>query len=350
MWLTVMLACATPEEPDPTTDNSTTDTTATNPDTDTGTRNTGPTGTTGSTGSTGSTGTTGATGDTGPVGPVFDCATVPAVPIAQSLVGTASAFHGLAFDDAGFLYGSTNGASSGTVIQFDNKGGFNVIATGLGRLEQFDISPTTGLLYVISGNDVLEIDTTGGRSNAGTGLGFPYGLKVGPDEKIYVANDTTIERINLTTGLVEPVVSGVGNPRVMDWSPDLSKMYFGNLGGGEVHSVDVDASFDPVAPAVVLATGVGGWHDGLDVDICGNIYVADYLTSAMYRITPAGVSTALVDPPLQDYGHGLQWGKGVGGWLDDAIYVPQPYNNDTVSELQIGVPRRTFQGTVLNAP
>ncbi len=48
--------------------------------------------------------------------------------------------------------------------------------------------------------------------------------------------------------------------------------------------------------------------------------------------------------------HGIVWGSGAGGFHEDAVYIPQPMNGDTVAELQIGVPYRTWDGTVLNAP
>ena len=38
------------------------------------------------------------------------------------------------------------------------------------------------------------------------------------------------------------------------------------------------------------------------------------------------------------YGHGTEWGNGVGGWREDAIYIPLPYNDAKVRELVIGVP------------
>ena len=33
-------------------------------------------------------------------------------------------------------------------------------------------------------------------------------------------------------------------------------------------------------------------------------------------------------------------GRGIGGWRDDAIYMPQPYNGDTLGEVVLGVPAR----------
>jgi hypothetical protein len=41
----------------------------------------------------------------------------------------------------------------------------------------------------------------------------------------------------------------------------------------------------------------------------------------------------------------------VGGWRHDAIYVTQPYNGNTVVEVDIGVPSRDWPGvTAINLP
>ena len=51
------------------------------------------------------------------------------------------------------------------------------------------------------------------------------------------------------------------------------------------------------------------------------------------------------------YGHGVVWGRGLGGWRPDAIYMPQPYNDAKVREVVIGVPDgatvRTWNGVAV---
>ena len=249
-------------------------------------------------------------------------------------------------DDAGNFYGT----SSNNVVKWDSSFTPSIYATNISGTEQMDWAPT-GLLYVASGNSIKELDPYGGQRIVGSSISA-YGVKVGPDGRIYAADNSRLWRIDPTVPSQEVLIeaSPQWSPKVMDWSPDGSKLYFGNISGGRVFSVDLDASFDPVAPPVVLANGVGGWHDGLSVDVCGNLYVADFTTTAMYRITPAGVVSLLFDPISTYYGHGLQFGSGVGPWREDALYVPQPYNGSTVSEVVIGVPHRTWPGKVLNPP
>ena len=98
-----------------------------------------------------------------------------------------------------------------------------------------------------------------------------------------------------------------------------------------------------VGSPMLFATisGAGNWLDGIRVDACGNVFVPNFSTSALYRITPDGVVSTYYDwPDITGYGHGLEWGNGVGGWDDRILYQPQPYNGCTVVALDIGVPYR----------
>ena len=288
---------------------------------------------------------TGTTGDTG-TGVVLDCAALPTEPIGSTLFPDIHAYHGLAFDDEGNLIGSRNG----DIIKYDYYGGSSLLSPNVGGLEQFDMADD-GMLYVASGNTIKQVAPTGGFINVATSINA-YGVKVGPDGLVYAADSSQIWRID-PVAMTQEIYIPSGpqrSPKVLDWSPDLTKLYFGNLSGGRVHSVDLDSNFDPVSAPVVLATGVGGWHDGLSVDVCGYIYLADYVTSSMFRISPDGTVDTLFDPPLSRYGHGLKFGSGLYGWREDALYIPQPYNGDTVSEVIIETYHRTWPITAINLP
>ena len=53
----------------------------------------------------------------------------------------------------------------------------------------------------------------------------------------------------------------------------------------------------------------------------------------------------------REYGHGMTWGTGEHGWLDNAVYLTQPYNQNTVAEVVIGVPERGWpDGYAINLP
>lgn len=294
--------------------------------------------------------TTASTGDTGGTtsGVVLDCAALSPTPISSRIVPMAKAHHGLAFD----AYGMLLGLSNGNVIAYDAYGGFAVYSPGLGTSEQFDMAPD-GNLYAATFSNIVQIAPSGAQTNVG-GPSGTYGLKVGPDGKIYAANNSDMVRIDVAGGTQETYIAGGGGraPRVMDWSPDLTRMYIGNF-GGSVDYVDLDANLDPIGAPRVLAPNLGSFKDGMLVDVCGYVYLALYDEQALMRIDPTtGNVSYLFDlPNLTNYGHGMQFGSGIGGWRDDALYLPNPYNNDTVSEVVIGVYHRSWTGgTVINAP
>jgi hypothetical protein len=81
--------------------------------------------------------------------------------------------------------------------------------------------------------------------------------------------------------------------------------------------------------------------------------VASYEDQSTYRVSPDGSEVVVILQSDEDegmFGHGVYWGSGAGSFRDDALYLPQPLNNDTVGEAIIGVPYRTWPGEVLNAP
>ena len=131
-------------------------------------------------------------------------------------------------------------------------------------------------------------------------------------------------------------------------------MYMGTNSGTTVYYVDLNEDLEVISEPEPFRSGVGdGWMDGLAVDICGNVYVAEYYSGGMYRISPdATEMTTLfrVGASGSMYGHGIQWGSGVGGWDDHTMFIPQPYNGDSVAELYLGVPYRTWEGIVINQP
>ena len=92
------------------------------------------------------------------------------------------------------------------------------------------------------------------------------------------------------------------------------------------------------------------YHDGLALDVCGNLYVANYTEFTMFRVTTDGEVDAYYRAGPTGYGHGLQWGVAHDGWREDALYLPRPYGGYTVSEVIIGVPRAGWDGEVLNGP
>jgi hypothetical protein len=319
----------------------------TNPGTATGV--TTPTGT--------STGVTTTTTETNGTGLVYDCGLMPEWPSSINQIGgPARGYHDVAFTDDGKIVGQDTDDNLIKVDQFGNVEVF--VGEGqLDTLEQFDREANGDLLVAKPSNASLSrITTAGAVSVVASGFatnGYAlYGVTVGPYGNAWVADTNDIFKVDVTTGQKFGVLPGGYEPKVVNFNHDGSIMYFGTLtDGGKVWEVAMDtALMVPISPPILFADDVGSWHDGIGVDACGNVYLADYTTDALYRMTPTGRVQIISDPNGTDYGHGLRWGNGIDGWRDDAIYQPQPYNSNKVVEVVVEVPDRTFQGTVIGTP
>ena len=176
---------------------------------------------------------------------------------------------------------------------------------------------------------------------------------------LYTAGSQGVSRIDPVTGAASILISPGSNwePHSINFNVGFTKLYIGTVewaNQGRVYGVELDANLDPILSTLqVFASGVGeGWHDGVEVDICGYVYIPDYWTSRLYRIHPDGTPEVFVDWSwdTNQYAHGALFGNGVGGFREDALYVPMPYNGNTVKEIVVGVPRRDWAGIALNAP
>lgn len=295
-------------------------------------------------------GSTGPTGDTGYDWPTIDCALVPPKPTGSRLVPNARAYHGLVFTDAGHIIGS-DGAS---LVWADNYGGKGVFLPGVGNLEQLDRFPDGTIVIASSSQGAIFTISPLGAKQQIASVPNIYGVRVGPDGMVYAADTQRVIRVDPTTLDAEILLEGKNfAPKVLDFSRDHSKMIIGSIfENGKVWTVDLDTNLDPVGGPKVLASTPGNWHDGLTVDACDNVYVAEFSTSGMYRIAPDGTVSTLFQAPGGGslYGHGVMFGNGAGGFLSDAIYIPQPYNDLTVTEVVIGVPHRSYPGPTVNGP
>jgi hypothetical protein len=116
-------------------------------------------------------------------------------------------------------------------------------------------------------------------------------------------------------------------------------LYVGSFGGGTILAVPFDEQGNPGEPEV-LVQGLGNHMlDGMGVDACGNIYVCEYLAAKVWRISPDGQ----IREPIVDFSSdtewipNMQWGSGVGGWVEDSLYVLDIAANK-MFEVPLGVP------------
>jgi hypothetical protein len=285
------------------------------------------------------------TGDTGEP-PAFDCSTVPSEPLSITPLDAPRGYHDLVFDPLGHIIGS----DLSSLIQAEYDGTVGVFLPGTGIVQGMDWLPNGDLVYADAVGSIQRVTPAGQRTVLATNGGgyLTYGVTVGPDGKVYTGTWTTVEQHDPATGRRNTLLSDPGvDPYVVDFSPDHRTMYIGTIwNGGIVWSLPLGDDLLPVGPpAPFVKIGEGDdpsrmLHDALAVDVCGNLYVAEYYTNNLYRVTPEGEASVLVDFDEVTYGHGIEWGSGIGGWRSDALYLPQPYRDNHVVEVVIGVPSR----------
>jgi hypothetical protein len=266
----------------------------------------------------------------------YTCDFLPPFNLGDTTLSDARAYHGIAFGDDGSLIGYD--ARSALVKSFYD-GTRTTFLPGVSGIEQIDRLPDGDYVLANGGTGSLTRLTANGGTETIAEVGTIYGVTVGPDGMIY-ATYGNITRVDPATGEATVIYEAPRNQawtaHAINFSLDSTRMYIGTIGGGVVYYMDLDADLNPTTTPQVFANGLGSWHDGVEVDTCGNVYVADYGTRSLYRIESNGTVTSMVTTNPTAYGHGVKWGSGLGGWMDDTLYQPQPYNGDTVREVRIG--------------
>ncbi len=306
-------------------------------------------------GTGGGPGGSGGTGGAGGEPPTFDCATAPTEPLEQRVLTGPRGYHGLAINEAGRIFGTNVDL---TLVHSSYEGDWapfvpNVVVDQIAFAE-------SGHLILAASDGLIGITPDAQRYTINAEL-YGYGLRIGPDGRAWLAEPRAIRRVNLVTGLADTIVTvpdiDMGTfAHAFDFSPSLDALYVGMTGetGMDVRVVQLDENLDATGVLEDFANVAEGkvWIDGVATDVCGNLYVANFATSQLSKITPDGVSSLYFDwsaDPTQ-YGHGVIFGNGVGGFREDAIYLPMPYNEHTVQEIVVGIPSRTWKGIPISAP
>lgn len=260
----------------------------------------------------------------------------------EAELGAPRGYHDVYFDDDGHILGWDGNA----IIAVTYEDELSVFLPGVNSAQGMDVLDDGDLLYLNDFGELRRVTPDQQASTIANGFSGAYGVTVGPDQRAYVCWSYGVTRVDPESGESEPFLTlpGGATPRTLVFNLDSSGAFMSTLLAPQspVYYVELDGDLDPAGDPVVFATGVGqGYHDGLGIDACGNLYVPDYITSGLYRIDPDGVVTTVFSgggAGLPHYGHGLEWGSGIDGWNDRAIYLPQPYDGWTVLEVVLGVP------------
>lgn len=269
-----------------------------------------------------------------------DCAELPAVEVTQ-LAGPIAAAD-VAFDAEGHLIGSNTldlfRASSPAepaklwVPGVVNRSAVRMLSNGRLAVVQEDY------------RRVLTLTPEGASSLLVADLYYPFGLVEDLEGRVYIGDTQSIVRVELETGERE---TWLATPdfvaRWMSFDREYESMFVGGR-SSTIFRVPIDeagAAGLPSAWGTLPVETEKLLVDGLGVDACGNVYAAEFWSRALYRFSPAGgMAELLVQWDDIEYGHGLQWGSGIGEWSETSLYLPQPYNDYNVVRVELGVPNK----------
>ncbi|PKN43961.1 MAG: hypothetical protein CVU59_12880, partial [Deltaproteobacteria bacterium HGW-Deltaproteobacteria-17] len=205
----------------------------------------------------------------------FDCANIPSAPLEINQVENGgdtlrpAGHHDLAFDREGWI----TGHHAGALIRASLEPQRQVLSTAVSTAEGLEYLPDGRLIVATKdGQGIVAISPDGAVVPLEPSRTDAFSIIVGPDGRIYTGDFSggDLRRIDPATGASENYLNSVPDARVLNFSPDLSKLYVGTF-GEQVWVVDLDKELNPVGTPRRFATlPHGPYVDGLAVDVCGN--------------------------------------------------------------------------------
>jgi sugar lactone lactonase YvrE len=275
--------------------------------------------------------------------PEIDCMSLPETPVATENLDAPRGYHDVAFDQEGYIVGY----DGFNLIRVNHDGQVENYAMGLTGVQGMDWLPD-GSLVVAADAGLVKIEPSGAQTVLASGV-IAYGVTVGPDGKIYAGDNAKLYRVDPAAPVGteaevyldparNPSDSGTCLPRTITFDRDHSVMYIGGF-GESVYVLSLDKDLNPIGSPrhFALVRSSSNFLDGQAIDACGNLYIPNFESSALYRVTPDGITKLYYQQDNVQYGHGVEWGSGIGGWKTDALYLPQPYSENHVIEISVGV-------------
>jgi hypothetical protein len=265
------------------------------------------------------------------------CSALPEGPFQPYLVPGAIASEGIAFDNKGNVVGG----NIQHIFKAKYQGEAQVFVPGLKQ--------RAGITYITTGDLIVNDDFTGtvyrvtpngAKTPIVTGLVYPNGATADMDGFAYISDETQslVLKVN-PYGFNDYEVLSQGtilHPNGLTFDPSYTRLYVaGWQGDGFVWVIDKHPDGKFMAPKK-WSMQLGNGLDGLEVDICGNLYVNDYSAGGMIRLPPDGQSFEIV---VTDgfYIPNMAWGQGIGGWNPNHMFVPNGGTHE-VMEIDVGVP------------
>ena len=277
------------------------------------------------------------TGTTTPTEPL-DC-TLPALPRPFTVLQDFTRAEDFDFDAAGYHVSIQNG----NLVGNDQNGDFKMISPNVGSQTAGTRVLATGDVVVADsgvGGLVLVNALTGGQTPIITNMAYPNGVEIDALNRAYVAdqNRGNVRMVDVYTGEQGIIANGLNNPNGVILSPDEQTLYVGSFGGGMVYAIDRISDFEFDTPRILYDVGgPNGGFDGINVDACGNVYVTEYTTGRVYRVTPDGSRANMIADLPSSWVPNMRWGNDIGGWDHDMLYVSDR-NQARLFVLEIGIP------------
>ena len=275
----------------------------------------------------------------------FDCKNAPEGPYTFNTINGPITSEDLAFDDKGNLIGS------------DMQHIYKSTRDGTATLWVPNIPFRAGLRRLSTGEVVIANDETGGleridadgtRTTVLAGLRYPNGLEIGLDDMVYLTehDGKKVRRIDPFTGENTVLSDGViSSPNGIAFNEDFTALYIAGFSGAKkIYKLPMNEDGTPAGELEVWAESVGsGWLDGIGVDYCGNLYIADYDRSQILRYDKDAnyVDTVVDEQGSWAYLPNMQWGSGVGDWNPLFLYFPEGWQSNKMYELELGIPSKS---------
>jgi DNA-binding beta-propeller fold protein YncE len=264
-----------------------------------------------------------------------NCGNLPTGPVPYQVLGGFVASEDLAFDvdgnviesDTQNLYKTKRNLNRATwVVNFPFRAGMRM-------------TPTHKLVVNSDyTNSIVRVDPDGSRHTLMSNVAYPNGMEVDPQGFVYVAaqSENTVYRINPETAEYTVITQQINAPNGLTFNRDYSTLYIGAFSGeGVIYAVDIAPDGTP-ANFRPWKTNVGtGLLDGMAVDACNNVYIADYGQSEILRINGDGTNMITIIDGNGAYMPNFDWGRGFGGWRTDRLYVVSV--NQGLFEVDLGV-------------
>ncbi len=309
------------------------------------------------TGSTGDSDTAAHTGDTAgdkdavigfPLAP-YDCSEpLPQPPFDRRILNGTDSEEDIALDLDGFLIT----ADFSNMLRYTYNGASQVFLAGVSDPAGIGVTPDGDIITADRWqNRVIKWDRDTGTSEVlATNVNSPNSIEVAPDGSFYVT-DPSLARvywINPATGDGVVVAEGLEGADGISFNPEYNLLYVGSVQSGNIYTIEVLGSgqHGQIEQLVEGANQPWAVIDGLQVDRCGNLYLADMFE--VYRFDPVNRETIRVVEawnwnrmPALRFGSGVPLSAAGPGaevqWDPYKLYVSTYVE---VLEIDIGVPNK----------